>query len=52
MADQEDNNDIPICTLKMFPEETIHCIEWARDHFGKMFTINPRSLIKLLEEGK
>ena len=36
--DPEDNNDIPICTLKMFPEETIHCIEWARDLFGKLFS--------------
>lgn len=52
MADPEDNNEIPICTLKMFPEETIHCIEWARDHFGKMFTQIPKSAIKILEEGE
>ena len=29
--DPEDNNEIPICTMKMFPEETLHCVEWARD---------------------
>lgn len=50
--DPEDNNDIPICTLKMFPEETIHCIEWARDLFGKLFSVAPKSALKILEEGE
>lgn len=34
----------------MFPEETLHCIEWARDKFGKLFTLRPKSLAKLLED--
>jgi hypothetical protein len=39
MNDPDDNTgEIPHCTLKMFPEETLHCVEWARDIFGKMFT--------------
>lgn len=38
MNDPEDNLEIPHCTLKMFPEETLHCVEWARDKFGKLFT--------------
>lgn len=42
-VDPEDNNEIPICTLKMFPEETLHCIEWAKDKFGKIFTLMPKS---------
>lgn len=33
----------------MFPEETVHCIEWARDIFGKMFTLNPKALKKVIE---
>ncbi len=42
MADPEDNaGEIPHCTLKMFPEETLHTVEWARDIFGKMFTQGP-----------
>lgn len=49
--DPEDNTDIPICTLKMFPEETLHCIEWARDLFGKFFSQAPKSVLKILEEG-
>lgn len=35
----------------MFPEETIHCVEWARDKFSKLFTQMPQSAIKLIEEG-
>ena len=49
---QEDNGDIPYCTLKMFPEETLHCVEWARDKFNKMFTQKPRSFEKVLEDAK
>ena len=39
--DPEENNAIPHCTLKMFPEETLHCVEWAKDLFGTFFTLNP-----------
>jgi hypothetical protein len=42
--DPEEETQIPHCTLKMFPEETLHCVEWARDLFGKFFTINPKSV--------
>ena len=48
--DPQDEQEIPHCTLKMFPEETLHCVEWARDKFGKLFTQKPRSLAKLLED--
>jgi len=48
--DPEDNNNIPICTLKMFPEETVHCVEWARDKFGKIFTQTPKALNSVLEK--
>ena len=29
--------DIPLCTLKMFPYEIEHCIEWSRDKFMELF---------------
>jgi len=51
MADPEDNTEIPHCTLKMFPEETLHCVEWARDKFGKMFSQMPTSAIKIVDQG-
>jgi molybdopterin/thiamine biosynthesis adenylyltransferase len=51
MKDPEDNNEVPYCTLKMFPEETLHCVEWARDLFSKMFSTAPKSGLKILVEG-
>lgn len=49
MEDPEEENEIPHCTLKMFPEETLHCVEWARDLFGALFTQGPKALKKCLE---
>ena len=48
-ADPAEEGDIPHCTLKMFPEEALHCVEWARDIFGKTFTLKPKALTKILE---
>jgi hypothetical protein len=31
----------------MFPEETLHCVEWAKDIFGNLFSLNPQSFNKL-----
>ena len=48
LNDPDNNNDeIPQCTLKMFPEESIHCVEWAKDYFGKIFTQLPLIIIKV-----
>jgi hypothetical protein len=32
----------------MFPEETLHCVEWAKDLFGNWFTLDPQSFNKFL----
>lgn len=32
----------------MFPEETLHCVEWARDKFGQKFTLKPKALQKII----
>ena len=49
--DPDDNaGEIPHCTLKMFPEETLHCVEWAKDIFGQLFTLVPQSYNKLIIE--
>ena len=42
--DPEENLEIPVCTLKMFPEEAVHCVEWARDKFEKLFNQKPKNL--------
>ena len=44
--------EIPHCTLKMFPEETLHCVEWAKDKFGNIFSLQPQSFNKLIVEEK
>jgi len=44
-------DNIPVCTLKMFPEEILHCIEWARDRFGKLFNQKPKNFNRVKEEG-
>jgi hypothetical protein len=31
----------------MFPEETLHCVEWAKEIFGTLFTLNPQNFNKL-----
>lgn len=33
----------------MFPEDALHCVEWARDKFGHLFTAKPKSLIASIE---
>jgi hypothetical protein len=36
----------------MFPEETLHCVEWAKDLFGNLFSLQPQSFNKLIIEEK
>lgn len=43
--------DVPFCTLKSFPNQIEHCIEWARDFsFGGMFFSKPMQWKQLIEE--
>lgn len=44
-----EDGEIPYCTLKMFPEETFHCIEFARDKFNKLFTLKPKLAMNIIE---
>lgn len=45
---EDQQGQIPHCTLKMFPEETLHCVEWARDKFSKLFDLKPKSVNKII----
>lgn len=40
-ADPVETTEVPYCTLRMFPEEPVHCVEWARDKFAKLFDQQP-----------
>ena len=50
VQDANEEGSIPICTLKMFPEETIHCVEWAKDRFDSLFSQTVKSLQRVIEE--
>ncbi len=48
--DAELNEDIPVCTLKMFPENNVHCIEWAKDKMLNKFSIFPKNFRKIVDD--
>ena len=52
LKDPQEEGDIPQCTLKMFPEEAVHCVEWALDKFGSLFTLKPKSYLRAIESLK
>ncbi|GAM23523.1 hypothetical protein SAMD00019534_066980 [Acytostelium subglobosum LB1] len=51
-SSQKDPNEkqTPFCTLKSFPSNIDHCIQWSRDKFEKLFCINPAELDKFITE--
>jgi len=40
---------IPMCTLRNFPNQIEHCIEWARDLFNRFFVDHPSDAASYLE---
>lgn len=40
-------DQIPVCTLKNFPYEIAHCIQWAREQFESIFVIPFQTYNKL-----
>ncbi len=48
LSDPEDKN-IPMCTIKTFPNKIEHCIEWGLESFFNNFTQPIQDLKKLLE---
>lgn len=47
--DPANDDSIPVCTIKLFPEEPLHCIEWAMELFESLFTKIPAAANKLLD---
>ncbi|ELU01065.1 hypothetical protein CAPTEDRAFT_224089 [Capitella teleta] len=44
------DEDIPYCTLKSFPAQIEHCIQWARDKFESSFSQKPALFNKFWSE--
>lgn len=45
-----DEEAIPMCTLRNFPNLIEHCIEWGRDKFNEMFVDGPSDLKNYLDD--
>jgi ubiquitin-activating enzyme E1 len=43
---------IPMCTLRNFPNQIEHCIEWGRDLFNRFFVDHPSDAASYLERPK
>lgn len=43
---------IPMCTLRNFPNQIEHCIEWSRDKFNELFVDTPGDLVSYLDNPK
>ncbi len=41
---------IPMCTLRNFPNQIEHCIEWGRDLFNKLFVDRPNDALGYIEK--
>lgn len=41
---------IPMCTLRNFPNQIEHCIEWGRDKFNELFVDTPGDLKSFLDD--
>jgi ubiquitin-activating enzyme E1 len=46
------NFSIPLCTLKNFPYQIEHTIQWARDYFEGIFAEGPSEASKFYEQPK
>jgi len=45
-------DSIPLCTLKHFPNEIEHTIEWSRDAFQGLFTDGPQQTVTFLKNAE
>ena len=41
-----------MCTLRNFPNQIEHCIEWSRDKFNELFVDVPNDLRSYVENPK
>ncbi|XP_047140084.1 ubiquitin-like modifier-activating enzyme 6 isoform X2 [Hydra vulgaris] len=46
------DEDIPYCTLKSFPQQIEHTIQWARDKFDSLFTYEPEVYNKFWDKNE
>ena len=47
---QPPKKEFAVCTLKFFPYESMHCIEWSRSLFEELFTLSVNETKKYLAD--
>ena len=50
--DNDAGDSIPMCTLRNFPSQIEHCIEWARAQFNDMFTADATKAVNFIDNPK
>lgn len=45
-----EEESIPMCTLRNFPNSIDHCIEWGKNKFGELFNERPSELRSFLSD--
>lgn len=43
---------IPMCTIRNFPSQIEHCIEWGREKFNTLFVERPNEIVKYIENSE
>jgi ubiquitin-activating enzyme E1 len=46
----ESKKEIPMCTLKNFPTEISHCIEWSKNIFNEIFFLYIKDIKLIFED--
>jgi ubiquitin-activating enzyme E1 len=49
---KDDKENIPICTIKMFPSKYEHLVHYSREKFEEYFTKKPKNYMKIYESCK
>jgi ubiquitin-activating enzyme E1 len=43
---------IPMCTIRNFPSQIEHCIEWGREKFNTLFVERPNEIVKYIDNSE
>lgn len=50
LIDDVKKEDIPMCTIRSFPSNINHCVEWSKDFFNNIFVNYIREINKFIKE--
>ena len=50
IEEKRENTKIPMCTIRSFPTNINHCIEWSKEYFNFLFVNSVREINKFINE--